>query len=102
MGEVVADRDSGNGWLLSVSGDVSQVYQIKLCGRLDQRWSEWLGGMMIANEIGADGVYLTTITGPVADQAALRGILWRLWDLNLRLISVNAVKTNDGASQGRE
>ena len=66
----------------------AEVYQIKVRGRLDARWSDWFGGMAITCEIGSDGLPVTTLTGAVVDQAALRGILWRLWDLNLRLISV--------------
>ena len=50
-------------------------------------WQEWFNGMMIATEQGKDGV-ITTLKGLVADQAALRGILNKLWDLNLTVISV--------------
>jgi len=66
----------------------AEVYQIKVRGRLDARWSGSFGGMAIACQVGSDGLPTTTLTGAVVDQAALRGILWRLWDLNLRLISV--------------
>ncbi len=63
------------------------VYQIKVRGRLDESWSGWFNSM----EIAAEGD-TTTLTGAVVDQAALRGILSRLWDLNLALISVNPVE----------
>jgi hypothetical protein len=63
------------------------VYQIKVQGRLDESWSGWFNSMAITLE--GD---ITTLTGAVVDQAALRGILSRLWDLNLALISVNPVK----------
>ncbi|MBN1886886.1 MAG: hypothetical protein JW850_02815 [Thermoflexales bacterium] len=59
------------------------VYQIKLEGELDERWSVWFSGLSVRVEEGA-----TTLTGPVADQAALRGILNKMWDLNLGLISI--------------
>jgi len=59
------------------------MYQIRVQGKLDERWSEWFNCMMIASESG-----ITTLTGAVADQAALRSILTRIWDLNLTLISV--------------
>jgi len=59
------------------------VYQIKMQGKLDESWSGWFNGMAIAFDRDT-----TTLTGAVADQSALRGILTRLWDLNLALISV--------------
>jgi hypothetical protein len=67
------------------------VYQISVQGKLDEDWSNWLDGMTIAFERG-----ITTLTGPVADQSALRGILGRIWDLNLTLISVTRVKVDAG------
>ena len=62
------------------------VYQIKMQGRLDESWSGWFNGMAIA----FDGD-TTTLTGAVADQSALRGILTRLWDLNLTLLAVSQI-----------
>jgi osmotically-inducible protein OsmY len=59
------------------------TYQIQVQGRLDEDWSVWFSGMTVTSEGG-----VTTLTGPVADQAALRGILTRIWDLNLTLLSV--------------
>lgn len=67
------------------------VYCITVQGQLDESWSNWLGGMSIAVERADEGVPVTTLTGPVVDQPALRGILNRLWDLNLTLISVNTI-----------
>ncbi len=64
-----------------------KVYQIKVEGRLDESWSGWFNSMAIAFEGDT-----TTLTGAVVDQAALRGILSRLWDLNLALISVNPIE----------
>ena len=63
------------------------VYQIKVRGRLDESWSGWFNSMTITFESDT-----TTLTGAVVDQAALRGILCRLWDLNLALISVNQIE----------
>jgi hypothetical protein len=70
------------------------VYQIKMQGKLDESWSGWLSGMTITLDDN-----MTTLTGAVADQSALRGILTQLWDLNLDLISVNRVEdsTHSGA-----
>ena len=72
------------------------VYQIKMQGKLDASWSGWFSGMAIT----LDG-NTTILTGAVADQPALRGILTKLWDLNLDLISVNRVEdsTHSGERQ---
>jgi hypothetical protein len=74
--------------------DRTEVYQITVRGRLDARWSDWFGGMAIACESASDGLPVTALTGPVIDQAALRGILWKLWDLNLNLVSVIPIETD--------
>jgi len=63
--------------------DQPVMYQIKVRGQLDEKWSEWFSGMTVTFDSD-----ITTLTGPVADQAALRGILSKIWDLNLTLISV--------------
>lgn len=60
-------------------------------GRLDAYWSAWTGGLAIAHEIVGDGLPVTTLTGAVVDQAALYGVLGKLRDLNLGLISVTLV-----------
>jgi hypothetical protein len=62
------------------------VYKIKMQGRLDESWSGWFNGMAIAFDSDT-----TTLTSAVADQSALRGILNKLWDLNLALISVTQI-----------
>ena len=59
-------------------------YQIRIEGRLDKQWSDWFSGLTITALDNNE----TLLSGPVADQVALRGILERLWDLNLVLISV--------------
>ena len=61
----------------------SSVYRIKLKGRLDHSWSNWFEQMAISTA-GDD----TILMGPVADQAALHGLLNRIRDLNLTLLSV--------------
>jgi hypothetical protein len=71
---------------------VAQIYQIKIQGELGGNWSDWFNGMTISVE---DNLPITTLTGIVADQAALRGILNKLWDLNLTLISVRRIETDD-------
>ena len=67
------------------------VYQIRVKNHLDRQWTDWFSGMSIALE--EDGV--TVLTGPVADQAALHGLLKKVRDLGLPLISVNRVDTNE-------
>jgi len=62
-------------------------YQIKVKGLLGRQWSDWFGGMAIESE-GA----VTTLTGRVLDQSALHGLLVRVQDLGLPLISVNRVE----------
>lgn len=62
-------------------------YQIKVKGRLSSQWSDWFEGNTIEFEGG-----VTTITGEVADQAALHGLLIKVRDLSLTLISVKRVK----------
>jgi hypothetical protein len=60
-------------------------YVIRLVGQLDSSWSDWFEGFTLSN--GADGY--TTLTGPVTDQAALHGLLRRVGDLGVALISIN-------------
>ncbi len=64
-------------------------YEIRVRGKLDDHWSDWCGGLRFTSEAVEDGSLVTTLTGTVADQAALRGILVKLWDLGLTLLSVN-------------
>lgn len=74
--------------------DSTEVYQIKVRGRLGEQWSNWFGGMRIAHETDGDGLPVTVISGAIADQPTLHGILWRLRDLNLKLISVARIETD--------
>jgi hypothetical protein len=59
-------------------------YEIRIRGHLDDRWSEWFDGLSFTRE--SDGT--TILRGPVADQAALHGVLRKVRDLALPLISV--------------
>ena len=67
--------------------DRPAMYQIKVPGELDERWVDWAGNMTISVESEGDGPPITTLTGTV-DQAALQGVLRRLYSLGLPLISV--------------
>lgn len=71
--------------------DRPATYQIKVPGEIDQRWSDWVGGMTITVEAEVDGTSITTLTGTI-DQAALQGLLRRLYSLGLPLISVCCVE----------
>ncbi len=75
--------------------DRPATYQIKIPGHLDESWSEWAGGMTITVEREGDGPPVTVLTGTVADQAALQGLLRRLYSLGLPLLSVNQVDTEN-------
>jgi hypothetical protein len=72
-----------------------QVYQIRIQGRLDKRRSDWFEGMTMGLERTSDDMQVTTLIGVVADQARLRGILSKLWDLNLTLISVARIEMRE-------
>jgi len=69
------------------------VYQIKVQGRLDECWSDWFNGMTITFDSESDGPTVTTLAGAVADQAKLRGMLAKIWDLNLTLMSVTRLES---------
>jgi len=64
------------------------VYQIRLKGHLGRQWTEWFGGLTITLEENGE----TLLTGPVIDQAALYGLLRRVRDLGMPLISVIGVE----------
>ena len=63
-------------------------YRIKLKGHLDNKWSDWFAEMAISSEGGE-----TILTGRVADQAALHGLLIRIRDLNLTLLQVERMES---------
>ena len=63
-------------------------YEIRLKGHLDSRWAAWFDGLSLTNE--SDGT--TIISGPVVDQAALHGLLQKVRDLGLPLVSVTQVE----------
>ncbi len=72
----------------------SLVYQIRLKGHLNSQWVAWFDGLTITLE--EDGN--TLLTGPVMDQAALHGLLKKVRDLGLPLVSVCPVKPNQAYS----
>jgi hypothetical protein len=64
------------------------AYEIRVTGRLDARWEAWFDGLEVTLD-GGD----TLLTGPVMDQAALHGLLHRVRDLGLPLVSVTRVES---------
>ena len=64
--------------------DAATIYHIRVQGRLDESWSDWLGELTITPQ--PDGT--TLLCGSIVDQAALHGILDRLYGLNLTILSV--------------
>ncbi len=64
------------------------TYEFRVEGHLDDHWSAWLGGLAITRH--HDGT--STLTGPVADQAQLHGLLARLRDIGTTLLSLNALE----------
>lgn len=73
------------------SPDGPATYQIKVLGHLNESWSGWFNDMMITYDSEGDDRPTSTLTGPVADQTALRGIVAKIWDLNLVIISLTRV-----------
>ena len=65
-----------------------EVYQIRIAGHLSPHWADWFEGMAITLQNNGE----TLLSGPVIDQAALHGLLKKVRDLGLPLLSVNRVK----------
>jgi hypothetical protein len=64
------------------------VYEIRIKGHLDSQWTDWFEGLTITLEEDGD----TLLTGPVIDQAALHGLLKKVRDLGMPLVSVSPVE----------
>ena len=65
------------------------VYEIRVKGHLDGRWSEWFDGLTIANVENGDAL----LSGEIVDQSALHGVLTKVRDLGLPLMAVNTIKS---------
>jgi len=76
MSDTSTGNHNGAGW-----------YEIRIKGHLDSRWAAWFDGLSLTNE--RDGT--TVISGPVFDQAALHGLLQKVRDVGLPLVSVTSV-----------
>ena len=73
-----------------------QCYEIRLKGHLDDRWAEWFEGLTITLEEDGD----TLLTGPIIDQAALHGLLKKVRDLGLPLVSVSPLEPGPSTTLG--
>ena len=75
---------------------IGSVYQIRLRGHLGQLWSDWFDGLAITWDNNGD----TLLTGRVADQSALHGLLRKIRDLGVTLVSINQVDASAEPDQG--
>jgi hypothetical protein len=82
MTDTATDDEHGAGW-----------YEIRLKGHLESRWVAWFDGMSLTTERGGT----TLIHGPVVDQAALHGLLRRVRDVGLPLVSITQVEPHPRA-----
>jgi hypothetical protein len=72
---------------VSKNNDEQVIYQIKVKGILDEQWSDWFDGMTVKPHSHED----TTLTGLIRDQAALHGLLNKIRDLGLTLLSIRRI-----------
>lgn len=74
------------------------IYVIRIQGNLAPHWSSWFADMAIVNEANGEAA----LTGPLADQAALHGVLIKVRDLGLPLLSVTAIVPDSNDSEERQ
>jgi hypothetical protein len=74
------------------------IYRIRIKEQLDQHWSAWFGGLRITTEANGE----TVLTGEVVDQAALHGLLSKVRDLQLTLLSVYSLETEIPSRGGNQ
>jgi hypothetical protein len=79
---------------------MTDIYELRIQGHLEDHWSEWLGGLAVQRQ--EDGT--TVLVGRVVDQAALHGVISRIRDLGVPLLSVGrpADDINEGVDDERE
>ncbi len=66
------------------------IYEIRIKGHLDEQWVSWFEGFTITHGFGQGGAPVTTLSGAVADQAALHGLLRKVRDLGLTLLALSS------------
>lgn len=69
------------------------TYEICVEGHLDERWVSWLEGQKITHGFSQDGTPVTKLSGSIADQAALHGVLIKLRDIGIPILSVNSIQS---------
>ena len=74
------------------------VYQIRIAGHVNPRWTEWFDGMTITLLKEGD----TLLTGPLLDQAALYGLLHRVRNLGMPLLAVTPVEKNKNQKRNKQ
>jgi hypothetical protein len=67
--------------------DQPSIYRIRVKGHVDTAWSDWFEGFVLAHEPNGE----TLLTGPIVDQSELQGVLLKISNLGLTLVSVNQV-----------
>jgi len=75
------------------------IYEIRAKGHLGEQWISWFEGLSITTGFGEDGTPITTFSGSVADPAAPHGVLGKIRDINLHLISVNQVEHGSATAE---
>jgi len=78
----------------TLNPDCPVIYQITVRGYLDQSRADWFDGMAIEPQVDAEGRSIARLTGEVVDQAALHGLLRKLYDLGLSLLSIKRNEPN--------
>ena len=74
------------------------IYQIKLQGHLDAQWEEWFGGLTVSTDAENE----TVLTGPIIDQAALHGLLRKIRDLGMPLLSVRQMESKHSQDESEQ
>jgi len=91
------DRANGTVMAIDINSEIDPgqptAYQIRIKGHLGRQWTDWFGGLAITLEDNGD----TLLTGLVTDQAALHGLLRKVRDLGMPLVSVSPVLLEKGA-----
>jgi len=75
------------------------TYEILVKGHLDHRWTVWFTGFSISNSIDQEDNPVTRISGPVSDQAELHGILAKLRDIGIPILSFNSYDNRKGGEK---
>lgn len=73
-----------------------EAFQIQVAGEIDQAWKRWLGLDSIVYLTNAEGERVSLLAGCVADESGLRGVMSKLWDLNLKVLSVVRLPREEG------